>query len=461
LTRVAAPVASGPLVRRSFPGAGLAAAGISALLIVGMAFSSSGLELIASMLALAAALVSPPTGLLIAGLTACLDGPEAVPPPGFAALLVGAIVNGSIYRLPIDRPKLRIGPVLAIMGAFVVYVGVQQLPELLSGYAGEGGHLVGYQLEQLLTTFGLILAAALVLPGRDPRPFLAAIIASAVMAALLAIVTHDVAVVGPPLAGLLGSADPGVRAVGSFANPNYFGVVEAMTVAAAIAWAVAATDTRQRVALVGVALVGTIAVVLTLSRGALVTLFAGLAVLAFVRYRLAGAAVTLLLLVALVVLYPTLVNLRLGGEAAAASTFQALAESDDERLAAVLAGPRIWATAPLFGIGFGHYSLVSAQFSGNLFATAAHNWYINVLAEQGLVGIVLWLALLVAIAAVIRRRPLAQRTVAFAVLASFAAACMFLEPPTSYQTAALPVIVLTATLVGRWDTGSQQPPDGP
>ena len=96
MTRVAAPVASGPLVRRSFPGAGLAAAGISALLIVGMAFSSSGLELIASMLALAAALVSPPTGLLIAGLTACLDGPEAVPPPGFAALLVGEGEIGGI-----------------------------------------------------------------------------------------------------------------------------------------------------------------------------------------------------------------------------------------------------------------------------------------------------------------------------------------------------------------------------
>jgi O-antigen ligase len=461
LTRVAAPAVSGPLVRRSIPAESLAGVGIAALLILGMAYGSSGLQLLAAGLAFASAIVSPPTGLLIAGLTACLNGPKAVPPPGFAAVLVGATVLGAIYRLPIDRPTLRIRAPIAILGAFVIYVGVQQLPEMLSGYAGESGHLVGYQLEQLLTNFGLVLAAAFVLPGRDPRPFVAAILASAVMAALLAIVTHDATAVGPPLAGLLGSADPGVRAVGSFANPNYFGVVEAMAAAAAIAWALFATDTRLRLALGAVVLVCITALALTLSRGALVTLFAGLAVLAFVRYRLAGAALTVVLLVALVVLYPTLVQIRLGGDVAATSTFQALAESDDERFAAVLAGPRIWATAPLFGIGFGHYSMVSQQYSGNLFATAAHNWYVNVLAEQGVVGIVLWLAMLALIAEAVRSRPLAQQTAGFAVLASFAGASMFLEPPTSYQTAALPVLVLTATLVGRWDNGSQQLPDGP
>ena len=130
----------------------------------------------------------------------------------------------------------------------------------------------------------------------------------------------------------------------------------------------------------------------------------------------------------------------------------ALAQSDRERGEAVFAGPRIWATAPLFGVGFGHYSFESARFSGNQFARASHNWYLNVLAEQGLVGIVLWLLLLAAVARELLRRSWEPRIIGLGGLLAFALGSMFLEPPTAYQAVALSILVITAACVGRWET---------
>ena len=54
------------------------------------------------------AVVAPYTGLLIAALTATLRPPDGVPTPGLPILLAGAILLGWVYRLPIDRPRLRI-----------------------------------------------------------------------------------------------------------------------------------------------------------------------------------------------------------------------------------------------------------------------------------------------------------------------------------------------------------------
>jgi O-antigen ligase len=201
-----------------------------------------------------------------------------------------------------------------------------------------------------------------------------------------------------------------------------------------------------------------VALFMTLSRGAVVTLLAGISVVVFVRYRWRGAAVAAVLLVTFLALYPTLVQWRLGDSTGftAVQALQNLDESDRERAAAVLAGPQIWATAPIFGVGFGHYSFVSAQFSGNLSATAAHNWYVNVLAEEGLVGIVLWLGFVLSVAWVLRGRPLEGRVLGSAVLAAFVVASLFLEPVTSYQTAALPILVIVAVLAADWPSRRAQ-----
>ena len=55
-------------------------------------------------------------------------------------------------------------------------------------------------------------------------------------------------------------------------------------------------------------------------------------------------------------------------------------------------GPIIWLTSPIFGVGFGRYVFASGEFGVR--GGVAHNWYMTVLAEQGVVGIALWVLLL-------------------------------------------------------------------
>jgi hypothetical protein len=118
------------------------------------------------------------------------------------------------------------------------------------------------------------------------------------------------------------------------------------------------------------------AIFLTHSRGALL----GLAVIALMagRRRL-GTTTSAVLTVALVLLLLSL-NFTGGREISAAE--------GAERLDAWAMGLEFFKSAPLFGIGFGAFS--------DLNEITAHNSFVLCLAELGLIGSILWVALLVA-----------------------------------------------------------------
>jgi O-antigen ligase len=80
----------------------------------------------------------------------------------------------------------------------------------------------------------------------------------------------------------------------------------------------------------------------------------------------------------------------------------------------------------------------------------AHNWYIEVLAEQGLVGVVLWGLLSVSLVVEVRKRSPRARAVGFPVLAALAVGSVFLEAPTAFQTVGLPAIAMVAVFVSDW-----------
>jgi hypothetical protein len=425
---------------------------IAAAIICGMALNLPLLTTAAAGTAILVAVASPVTGLLTIAFMAPLYQPLVLPAPGFDTILLVAILLGCIYRLPIDRPRLVAGPALWLAAAFVAYVGVQQLPEMMAGWTGEEGHLVGYLYLQLLNGFGLVLAAGYVLRERRAYPFVIAVLAAAMFSALLAIVTFDNPNVGPPLAGLIASVDNGPRAVASFGNPNYFGLFQATAIVTAVACLAMFRRTRLRVLLVGLIAILVIGVGLSLSRGAIVALLGGLACLAFVRSRKLGLATIALGIVLVVVIYPAFVDWRLGytNGSATAATYQIIAQSDDSRLQGVLAGPILFLSSPLFGVGWGQYSFLSAQAAGLPTGIAAHNWYVEILAELGTVGVVLWTLLLVTVVAKLWHRPPAARLVGLGVLATYAIGSMFTEPPASFQTSTLAIIVIVAAFVGDW-----------
>jgi O-antigen ligase len=421
---------------------------ICVVILAGMALGSGALSTAGALGAWAAAIISPPAGLAILAFMTPLKSP-VLAAPGFNTFLVGAILLGCVYRLPIDRPNLRPSLALLLLLAFTLYVAVQQLPELAAGYPGPVSHHIGYLFIQFSTLAAVAVAAAYVTRGRAVAPFLAASLLGAVVAAILTIAVYVLP--AGPLANLVVQPEPGSRVVGPFGDPNYFGLFQATAISAALAMYVIARSRRVRLLLAGTLIVLGIAFAIALSRAALVALAAGVVTLAFTRSRRTGLLAVLAVAVFVFVVYPVYLQLRLLADAGALPATQAalvLERSDASRLAAALAGPQMFMTSPVFGIGFGQYPLMSGRYTG--YPIESHNWYMNVLAEQGLVGVLLWVPMLAAITRALVRATSPARSVGLAVFVTYAVGSVFLQPPYSVQTSAFAVIVVVTALAGSW-----------
>lgn len=421
----------------------LIATPVAAALMLGVAVGNGPLALIASFVAIATAIASPAVGLVILAFVAPAVTRPILPTPGLNAVLVAGIILGSIYRLPIDRPRIAFGPPILLLLGLFLFVFAQQLPAMLAGYAGDATD-TGSLFLRLLTGVGAVVAAALVLRDRSPYPFLAILIASAVVAAALATLMFGNPTIGAPLANFVAQPDANVRPSGAFSNPNYYGWFIAIVMVVTLGLLQVVRRGRLFWALLPVMFFLGIGIAVSQSRGAFMSLFAGAVSLAFARSRQAGLATLAIGVVLAVVIVPLLIEWRLTNSIGSASdyAFAQLAESDAGRLSAVAFGPALWATSPIFGIGLGGYLAATGD--------ASHNWYMSVLAEQGSVGIVLWILLLVAIAIALRPRPTLPRSIGYGVLGVLVVASLFLEPPLETQGSIPTALILTAALVATW-----------
>lgn len=425
---------------------------IGGSILAGMAADFGPLTAAGASIAVFAGLISPSVGLATLAFMMSLQPPAIFSPFGFHAVLIVAILLGCVYRLPFARPRLRMGAPAFLLLAWMLYVTAQQFPDVIFGYPDRQGEFVAGQFKQVLTGVGAVIAAGLVLSQRRPYPFLVAGLASALLAGMLAIATFAGLDAGSPLKHLLAQSGVGLRASGSFGNANYFGICEAAALTAALGWVVWARSRRARSLLITTCAVIGVALALSFSRGALVAFAAGVVSLAFVRNRILGAAVLVLAIVAVVIWYPTFLQLRLGFTfgSAGPDAYLASDESDFERVQAGLAGLQLFTSSPLFGIGFGHYHFLSAPIVGNQAATFSHNWYFGLLAEQGAVGAVLWFLLLLTTVMKLRSRPPFPRSIGLAILVVYVVGSLFTEPPTSFQTSGFALLVLVAALASDW-----------
>ena len=353
-----------------------------------MALGIVPLTAFATLAALVTALVAPYIGLAIVAFMATLLSPSLVPAPGFAAAMVAAVLLGCVYRLPIERPRLRLSAPIVVILAILVFVTVQQAPEMLTGYATEADHGVGYLYLQLLSGFGAVIASIWLLRDRSPLPVLAMVIAGAVTGALIAILPYLLPSLEPFVVHVSGVSDDLIRASGTFSNPNYM----AGSAAIALTLTVSLLPGIRSRAMQGATLASAIAlggaVLISLSRGGLITALVGLLAVGLTRGRRTAVVVLVIGLVGALVIYPAFVDWRLTNltGSASAAAFQATSDSDAGRLEGALAGVALFLTSPLFGVGFGHYLEAAAQIPGTQVAHAAHNWYTYLLGEQGVVG---------------------------------------------------------------------------
>ena len=423
------------------------------LLFLAMMLQSSAIAVAASGLMLVSAVAYPALGLLQLALIAPVLGRPIIPYPGLMFMLIAAIVVGSLFRLPIDRPRISLPPGLLVIGAFMVYVAVQQLPAMLDGYTGEGLG-VGSVFLRYLTAATAAVAAGWVLTGRAPYPYLASLLLGGMLSAGLGIVMFVQPSLIGALADLILRPDRTARPAGPMTDPNYFGMLMATLLTAAFAWLGASRQWRVRTLLI--VSMGLLAAGLTVSqsRSAVLAVVAGVLVVAFTRGRKAGLAVLALVGALAVVLVPVFMQWRVTntGGAVNALSLSRLAESDEGRLDLVLEGPRLFLESPVFGVGLG----VFVQQVGD----ASHNWYSLVLAEQGSVGVTLVALLAMVIYRALRDRPTAARSLGYGVLAVLAVGAFFLEPTLETQWSVPAIIAVTAAVVADWRP-RQTPASGP
>ena len=181
-----------------------------------------------------------------------------------------------------------------------------------------------------------------------------------------------------------------------FFDPNIFGrflVVVMLGVAAAVLW-----TARRRLALAGVAVLAVLwgGLVLTLSQSSFVALLIGLAVLAGLRWGWRRAFPVALAFVvagaAFVVLAPQVLRLDLGSPAN-------LDDATSGRYDLISGGVELAAREPPTGLGSGAFEReyrAEMDTSSDRAVAASHTIPVTVAAEQGVIGLAVYLALVVA-----------------------------------------------------------------
>ena len=378
--------------------------------------------------------------------------PQGFPPHGpiflLAALaLASVLVRVSIgrTRVPLSaRPALWCAVALVALTAFQMFLGIRTL----------GGAITIRSLSQFDQVFMILSVFAVglvVLPGRPTAPYHAAFLLS--FAVVVAV-------------GLVNFVEPGLldvlklgwlvhpdafedRASGVIANPNFLGLALACGLAWIITsavWQLASRRLDRAAWLFTMIPPAGLTLILTFSRTAILALGVGLIAALARRSLLAAGVLTAAAAIAATMIYPVFIEVRLGqtfGDASPAAQ-AAIAESDRLRSLMAESAIRAFLDAPLAGHGFSTFSEISPRYSGQSTLTSAHDLYLKVAAEQGLIGLSLLGALFISIVVPIWRAGLGPWIAAMAVAFAFMVFSFTADTFGSAQTVATAFFLMAA-----------------
>lgn len=388
---------------------------------------------IAALLALAAILAEPVVGLALALVVGPFQPLERVTlqlPLDSGQIVLALALVGYAFRWLAARRFPLVRPPPAIAAAFAVFLAVC----LLSFFPARDFR---DWATECIKWMQIGVVALLVASEADPRKrriVLGAILISAAGQAAFGLIQADVRGFGPPEFRIRGT--DAYRAYGTFEQPNPFGGFMGLTwpVAAALAlWATAQVWSKWRAGclrcsmrvagrahgpmlllLAVSALVAALcvrALVASGSRGALVGAAAAGAALFLASVRqprrwVGGALVLALVAFALDLINPPAsleAQLQYFSDPSSAFGLDVrnahvtpITFSTVERLAHWQAALRMVESAPWLGVGFGNYAAAYPAFRLLPWENAlghAHNYYLNIFAETGAVGLLAYLAL--------------------------------------------------------------------
>jgi O-antigen ligase len=340
---------------------------------------------------------------------------------------------------------LKVHPGIVLLLGYVVISGLS-VPPVLSGHPPEWTGSAANELLRLSTGIALFLSATYLFRLIPYQIVLGLALAGATLAALLAV--GDFFGFLPfegQLRGLLSNFGR-LRASGGFSDPNFLGEYMALAVVFGLG-ALALARRPMKLLLAPIAILGVVCVAVTFSRGAYLAVLVGLVVLIGTRNRAVALVVVILAGIVALTLYPAFLDARIG---VALSPHEALAllRSENSRTDLAAAAFAIFASSPVFGIGFGVFHFVSPSFAGDSasIATYSHNQFLNILAEQGIVGVLLvtGIAVLLIVALAKSRSPL--RWAALAMGATYLVLSLFINSTTDFQGSSLLWLVMAAAL---------------
>jgi O-antigen ligase len=355
---------------------------------------------------------------------------------------VGArLAVGRLTVLATLRPAVWLTVGLLAATTFQLFLGV-------SAFGGSIPLAALSQYDQTLILLSVLGVALVVLPGQPIARYVAMAFVSLAIVAAVAIV-HFVEPEWLASLGLGWLVRPDTlnyRASGVIASANFLG----FAMASGAAWLLvrAAWLLRDREAAIswqpwafmlatGAGVLLAFTMLLTFSRAALVGLVAAVLVaLARSSPRAAIGAVGAVVVVA-VLAYPLFVDARLGRTFGVNSPrAQAeLAASDEQRAIMARAAIDAFLDAPIAGHGFSTFSTISPAYSGQSELTSAHNQYLKVAAEQGLIGIALYLGLIAALVVPVWRAGPGPWIASLAVAGVFAVVSLTADSMSSAQAA--------------------------
>jgi O-antigen ligase len=219
---------------------------------------------------------------------------------------------------------------------------------------------------------------------------------------------------------LLGDAAPGGRYTAAETNPNAV-AIDAVFAICFILYGMNTLSRGVRIASWGYILAAGLAALLTSSRAAIGAL-AVCILLNLAGFRRIGWGQ------AFAILFCLFCGWLLVPQAAVELLTSRLEESErarglEVRQEAWIAGLRTWETNPLLGVGAGSYPTASEQGGGP--SLVAHNTLINVLVEDGVVGLGIFLFMCLMFLRLVWHMPLRERGFWIALLGAYGEYCLF------------------------------------
>lgn len=345
----------------------------------------------------------PATMLMLAAVMAPFEGLQVRVGPGglspteasFLLVAVGYLIRAAT-GLPQVRPSRRDWPVVVLV--------LSLLPSLALGTPW----IDVAKLLVMWTAFYLVFLAVQSLPPAQVRRLLVALSLGAAVLGARAIVGY-VQHGGAQLAD--GTVDTASRASSGITDPNYFAAYLLLAGVPALALALL-TRTRGRLLLAAAPLVVGVAVVLSLSRGGLVGLLLAVAVLlAAVWARSSNRTRSRLALLGATAVAAVVVGaVPLVGGATVQTVIERFGQAsstsvDNNRLQLYSASTEVFEQHPVVGVGIAQFSQQAPTrrvTEGGVPLTSAHSVPLNLAAEQGLLGLLSFLAWIIRIVADLR-----------------------------------------------------------